>query len=86
VVWLAPLFTLGAKRYLARRQAGAERDRAHAHVTVIDVPAFLGHVQSFQPLGDYITKTCRSALLERGRYRRQMSAENSTGLRPYKLP
>src|ERR1700720_4272497 len=29
-------------RFAAKWHAGADRDRSHAHVTVIDVPAFLG--------------------------------------------
>src|SRR6266436_6884509 len=29
---------------LARWHAGADRDRAHAHVTIVDVPAFVGGI------------------------------------------
>jgi hypothetical protein len=39
--------TIGPAPWIfAMRGAGPERDRAHAHVTVIDVPAFVGSIES----------------------------------------
>ena len=33
-----------ASRIFTRRHSGADRDRAHAHVTVMDVPTFVGSI------------------------------------------
>ena len=32
-------------RIFVRRNAGADRDRADAHVTIVDVPAFVGSIE-----------------------------------------